>query len=62
MLRKPTFAGKIQTKDERDILFWAFKKSSEERLKESWRLNCINHGIPIESRLDKEAFSAKKRK
>ena len=34
MIRKPTFAGKIQEKDERDIRFWAYEKTAEERVQE----------------------------
>jgi len=61
MERRPTYAGKIKEKDEQDILFWALKKSPIERLQESWRLNCVNHGISTTSRLNKAIFSARKR-
>jgi len=54
MVRKPTFAGKIQEKDDQDILFWAFQKTAAERLIGSWRLHFMNHGVdPSEVRLDK---------
>jgi hypothetical protein len=62
MDRKPTYAGNIREKDERDILFWALEKSPWERLEESWRLHCLNHNIkPAENKLDKTASSASKR-
>ncbi|WP_425390886.1 hypothetical protein [Ekhidna sp.] len=61
MIRKPTYAGKIGQKDYEDILFWAFEKTPEERLIESWRLHCLNHGISQESLLDKNSAIAKKR-
>jgi len=62
MIRKPTFAGKVQEKDENDILYWAFQKTPAERLAESWRLHCLNHGLePSENRLNKMVSSAKKR-
>ena len=61
MERKPTYAGKADIKDEIDILFWALEKSPKERIEESWRLNCLNHGINIQTRLNKKVFSARKR-
>lgn len=61
MIRKPTYAGKIQEKDQLDIIFWAHDKSPIERLSESWRLNCMNHNVPIDIRMERTANSAKKR-
>lgn len=61
MVRKPTFAGKIDDKDKEDILFWATQKTPGERLAESWRLHCLNHGLsPDEVRLDRTKSSARK--
>jgi len=60
MIRKPTYAGNVKEKDELDILFWS-KKKALERLEESWRLNCINHNIPIDSRMNRNVVTAKKR-
>ena len=60
MIRKATYAGKPEEKDNLDIFYWA-NKSPQERLSESWRLNCINHNLPINIRLDKTHMSAKKR-
>lgn len=57
MVRKPTYAGNVAHKDETDILLWS-SKTPLERLAESWRLNCVNHGIPLNSRLDKTASVA----
>lgn len=61
MIRKPTFAGKIKEKEEAEILFWATEKTGEERLSESWRLHCLNHGISPQSRIDRNVTKAKKR-
>lgn len=62
MIRKPTFAGKVEEKDSEDIFYWAFQKTAFERLCESWRLNCINHGYQShELRLDKTIAKATKR-
>lgn len=61
MIRRPTYAGKISEKDELDILFWATKKSPQERLVESWRLNCINNNVPVDIKMDRSRVSAKKR-
>ncbi|MFY0687947.1 MAG: hypothetical protein JXQ90_12325 [Cyclobacteriaceae bacterium] len=61
MIRKPTFAGKAQDKDEIDIIYWS-RKTPYERLCESWRLHLENHGIKHgEDRLNKQVNSAKKR-
>jgi len=62
MIRKPTYSGSIRKKDEQDILYWAFQKTAQERLYESWRLHCINHDIdPFSSKLDKTKARAAKR-
>lgn len=61
MIRKPTYAGKVDAKDEHDILIWARHKTAEERLIESWRLHCINHGISTQKKLDRFASTAKRR-
>jgi hypothetical protein len=61
MIRQPTYAGNVQEKDELDILHWALNKSISERLSESWRLNCINHGIPLNSSINKTVSTATKR-
>lgn len=61
MIREATFAGKVQEKDEDDIFYWAFEKTHEERLEESWRLHCMNHGVSTQHRLDRTKASAKKR-
>jgi hypothetical protein len=61
MIRKPTFAGKAEVKDRDDIFFWAFEKTAGERLAEAWRLHCINHNIPLDSKLDKSVNKAYKR-
>lgn len=61
MIRKPTYAGKIEQKDNEDVLFWAQNKTPEERLIESWRLHCLNHNISPKCLLDKNLASAKKR-
>lgn len=61
MKREPTYAGQVSKKDELDILFWATIKSPQERLAESWRLNCINNGVPIDIKMDRSQVSAQKR-
>lgn len=61
MIRQPTYAGKIKEKDDLDILFWANEKTPFERLAESWRLNCMNHGIPTNTRMIRTFTSAIKR-
>jgi len=62
MIRKPTFAGKIQEKDERDIRFWAYEKTAEERVQEAWRLHCANHNVdPVNAKLDRTKMRAWKR-
>lgn len=61
MIRKPTYAGTVQEKDDLDILYWATCKSPAERLQESWRLNCLNHNIPLDSRMNRNVGTAKKR-
>ena len=60
-MRKPTYAGKVDTKDEQDIFLWARYKTAEERLIESWRLHCINNGISIQQKLDRSTSTAKRR-
>ncbi len=61
MDRKPTYSGKIEDKDQKDISYWAFEKTAAERLAESWRLHCMNHNIPTDSRMDKSKNKASKR-
>lgn len=62
MVQKPTYAGKVEKKDEQDIYFWAFEKTAAERLKESLRLYCMNHNIDISQlKFDKTAIKASKR-
>jgi hypothetical protein len=61
MIRKPTYAGNVQEKDTLDILHWALNKSIPERLAECWRLNCINYGIPMNTKMNKNISSAHKR-
>jgi len=53
MDRTPTFSGKIKDKDQEDISYWAFEKTTAERLAESWRLHCMNHNIPTDYKMDK---------
>lgn len=54
MERRPTFTGKIKSKDWEDILFWATHKTPRERLEEAWRLHCLNHNVnPKEIKLNK---------
>ena len=62
MVREPTFAGYAKEKDERDILYWAFKKTPRQRIEEAWRLHCANYDIdPSEIRLDRTKSNAFKR-
>ena len=62
MRRIPTYSGKIKKKDELDILYWAFEKTARERLLESWRLHCVNHGIdPYNCKINKKISKAFKR-
>jgi hypothetical protein len=61
MQRVPTFSGKIQDKDEQDILYWARHKTAAERLVESWRLHCANHNIDPNTPLNKNVSKATKR-
>lgn len=61
MLREPTFAGKAEDKDRADLEYWAFEKTPWERIKEAWRLHCMNHNIPTNTRLDKTTNHARKR-
>ena len=61
MIRQPSYAGKIVEKDELDVLFWASEKTPFERLAESWRLNCINHNIPVTSKMVRTFVGANKR-
>jgi len=53
MVRKLTYAGKVDEKDIKDILFWATEKTASERLNESWRLHCLNHNISFDLNIDK---------
>lgn len=61
MIRKPTYAGNVKEKDDLDIIHWAIDKTASERLAESWKLNCMNHNIPIKSQIDKTISLAHKR-
>jgi hypothetical protein len=61
MERIPFFAGKVNDKDENDILYWAYHKTASERLAESWRLHCANHNIDPNTPLNKNTSKATKR-
>ena len=62
MRRIPTYSGKIDKKDEPDILYWAFEKTARERLLESRRLHCVDHGIePYHCKINKKIAKAFKR-
>jgi len=61
MIRKATYAGKVKTKDELDIKFWAEEKTVSERLAESWRLNCFNHNVSVDIRMKRVFNKAIKR-
>jgi len=61
MIRKPTYAGKINEKDALDIKFWAEEKTVSERLDESWRLHCLNHNVPTSIRMERVFNKASKR-
>jgi len=61
MVRKPTFAGKANKKDELDILYWANEKTASDRLQEAWRLHCMNMNVPTNIRMDKKANKAQLR-
>ena len=62
MVRKPTFAGKAETKDEVDLFYWAFEKTALERLVESMRLYCLNHNIDMDQlKFNKTVCKASKR-
>jgi len=53
MVRKPTYSGNVEEKDQNDILFWAFHKSATQRLVEAWRLHCLNYNIQPSLKMDK---------
>lgn len=61
MNRQPTYAGSVEEKDNLDIMYWAAEKSAHDRLRESWRLHCLNHNISVDTPLNKLICSAKKR-
>jgi hypothetical protein len=60
MIRKPTYSGNVNEKDQNDIDYWA-SKSPQERLKEAWRLHCMNHNISFDHKLNKARNKASKR-
>lgn len=54
MVRRPTYAGAVGDKDNADIFYWATEKTPVDRLSESWRLHCLNHGVEFNIKLDKK--------
>ena len=58
MIRKPTYVGTVNEKDQLDIFYWAFEKTAAQRLSESWRLHCINNNIPFDAKIDKTVVKA----